>query len=136
MIKTKRISFDEEDTQMYRKLQNTGLFKGLSLLELFAISLILGKKFNKRTPMGRGAVDRIHESTVSNSDVKFLMMALAVNENDSLDIFNNGSEYIEICEEYAKTGISLLVDDYSNRDYDLLNDMEYELLEYFDKYVE
>ena len=136
MIETKRISFDNEDNQLYQELRGTELFYGLSLLDLFAIALILGKKFNKRTQMGPGAVGRIHESIISNSDVKFLMMALAVDETGSLDILGNGSKYIEICEEYAKTGISLLVDDYSNRGYDLLDDMEHELLEYFDKYVE
>ena len=51
----RRIRIDDEDYMIYRELLDSYPFKGLTLIELFGISLALGKKEGYRTNLGSGA---------------------------------------------------------------------------------
>ena len=136
MAEGRRIIYDDEDKEIYDKLRaSSGIFNKLDIIDLFAIALIYGKKKGKRTPLGKGAIGRVRQSTISNSKVKELMMVIAVEETGDMDVLSDTNEYYRICEEYAKTGIKLLEEDYIENSDDLLNDMEMEMFEFYDDII-
>ena len=136
MAEGRRIIYDNEDKAIYDKLRNSsGIFNNLDLIDLFAIAMIYGKKSGRRTELGKGAIGRIRESTISNSNVKDLMMVIAVEETGNMDILSDTNEYFRICEEYAKTGIHLLEQDYVENGDDLINDFEMEMFEFYDDVI-
>lgn len=63
------------------------------------------------------------------------MMAIAVEETESFEILAKRNDYFKICEEYAKTGLSLLEEDFIENPKGLLDDLELEALKYFDKVI-
>ena len=136
MAEGRRIIYDDEDKQIYDKLRaSSGIFNKLDIIDLFAIALIYGKKEGKRTELGKGATGRVRDSTIRNSPVKELMMIIAVDETGSIDVLSDTNEYFRICEEYAKTGIKLLEEEYIENSDDLLNDMEMEMFEFYDDVI-
>ena len=136
MAEGRRIVYDEDDKKIYDKLKaGSGIFNKLDLIDLFALALIYGKKKGKRTKLGKGAIGRIRESTIRNSSVKELMMIIAVDETGSIDVLSDTNEYFKICEEYAKTGIKLLEEDYIENSDDLINDLEMEMFEFYDEVI-
>ena len=129
----RRIIYDNEDKQMYDGLLNSSTpFKKFSITDIFAIAIIYGKKMGLRTPLGEGMIGRVRESTIDNSNIRYLMMAIAADEEKSIDVVADINEYFKICEEYAKTGISLLNSDALSRKNKILYDMEDELLEFIE----
>ena len=136
MAEGRRIIYDNDDKEIYDKLRNSsGIFNNLDLIDLFAIALIYGKKSGRKTELGKGAIGRIRESTISNSKVKDLMMVIAVEETGNMDVLSDPNEYFRICEEYAKTGIQLLEKDYIENGDDLINDLEMEMFEFYDDVI-
>ena len=129
----RRIIYDNEDKQMYDGLLNSSTpFKKFSITDIFAIAIIYGKKMGLRTPLGEGMIGRVRKSTIDNSNIRYLMMAIAADEEKSIDVVADINEYFKICEEYAKTGISLLNSDALSRKNKILDDMEDELLEFIE----
>ena len=63
------------------------------------------------------------------------MMAVAVEETGSFEVLAKRNDYFKICEEYAKTGLSLLEEDFIENPKGLLDDLELEALKYFDKFI-
>ena len=110
-------------------------FRSLNLIDIFAISLIYGKKAGIRTPLDKKKTGRIRQTTIENSNVHYLMMAIAVEETESFEILAKRNDYFKICEEYAKTGLSLLEEDFIENPKGLLDDLELEALKYFDKVI-
>lgn len=136
MAEGRRIIYDDEDKQIYDKLRSgSGIFNNLSITDLFAVALIYGKKEGKRTELGKGAIGRVRSETLKTSPVKDLMMVIAVDETGSMDVLSNENEYFRICEEYAKTGIKLLEQDYIEDPDELLNEMEMEMFEFYDEII-
>ena len=136
MAEGRRIIYDDEDKLIYDKLRSgSGIFSKLDIIDLFAIALIYGKKAGKRTKLGKGAIGRVRDSTIRNSTVKELMMIIAVDETGNIDVLSDNNEYFRICEEYAKTGIKLLEQDYIENSDDLLNEMEMEMFEFYDDVI-
>lgn len=136
MAEGRRIIYDNEDKEIYDKLRNSsGIFNKLDIIDLFALALIYGKKEGKRTQLGKGATGRVRESTIRNSRVKDLMMVIAVDETGSIDVLSDTNEYFRICEEYAKTGIKLLENDYIENSDDLVNELEMEMFEFYDDVI-
>lgn len=136
MAEGRRITYDDEDKEIYDKLRaNSGIFNKLDLIDLFALALIYGKKEGKRTKLKSGAIGRIRSETINRSPVKDLMMVIAVEETGNMDVLSDANEYFKICEEYAKTGISLLEKEYVEYSDDLINDMEMEMFEFYDDVI-
>ena len=136
MAEGRRIIFDDEDKEIYGRLRSgSNIFSDLDLIDLFAIALIYGKKEGKRTELGKGAIGRIRDSTIRNSNVKELMVVIAADETGSIDVLSDTNEYFRICEEYAKTGIKLLEKEYIENSDDLINDMEMEMFEFYDDVI-
>lgn len=136
MAEGRRIIYDDEDKQIYDKLRaSSGIFNNLSITDLFAVALIYGKKEGKRTELGKGATGRVRSETLRNSPVKDLMMVIAVDETGSMDVLSDENEYFRISEEYAKTGIKLLEQDYIEDPDELLNEMEMEMFEFYDDVI-
>ena len=130
----RRINFNDEDYEVVKRLQLEEPFKNLQLIDMFALAIIYGKKQGFRTPLDSKKKGKIREKTIENSDVFYLMMAIAVEETGSFDILANRNDYFKISEEYAKTGISFLEANYVDNP-NLLDDLEFEALKNFDKYL-
>lgn len=133
--KERRISLDEEDITKIQNLQSEQLFKKLSLIDMFALAIIFGKKQGFRTPISKKK-GMIRKQTISNSDIKYLMMAIAVEETGNFDVLAKQDDYFTISEEYAKTGISFLESEYIDNPKGILASLELEALKHFDKVVD
>ena len=137
MAEGRRIQYDNVDREFYDEIKSKAKpFKKLRLVDIFAIALIYGKKTGVRTPMEKSAEGRIRQSTINSSNVRYLMMAIASDEDKSIDVVANSEDYFKICEEYAKTGIDLLHDDVFDKDSDILDDMQEELLRFYDAFID
>lgn len=138
MAEGRRIIYDKEDREMYDNLINSSTpFKKMSIIEVFATALVYGKEVGLRKKLGEGATGRVRESTINSTDIRYLMMAIAADEEHSIDILAEDNDYFSICEEYAKTGINLLNSEVLDKKNDkFLDDMEEKLLEFYDKYIE
>lgn len=132
----RRIAYDEEDRNIYDNLKNSSNpFKKLNIVDLFAVALVYGKKLGIRTELGDDAIGRVRKSTIDGSDLRYLMMAIAADEEKSIDVLATEDDYFTICEEYAKTGIELLNSEVFDKRDKLLDDLELELLEFYDNYI-
>ena len=134
-INERRINYNDEDYEILKKLMVEEPFRNLNLIDIFAISLIYGKKEGIRTPLEKNKTGRIRQTTIEDSNVHYLMMAIAVEETGSFDVLAKRNDYFKICEEYAKTGLSLLEEDFIDNPKGLLDDLELEALKHFDKFV-
>lgn len=133
----RRLHYDNEDAKIYDKLKDEyGPFKGATIIDIFSISLIYGLKQGYRTellPEG-SSIGRVVESVIDNSNLRYLMMAVAINETGSLDVILDVNQYFTISEEYAKTGLRYLEDDFINNDEELLDDMEFEMIDIYKEF--
>ena len=136
MAEGRRIIYDDDDNEIYTRLRSSsGIFNKLDIIDLFAIALIYGKKTGKRTKLGKNAKGRVRSETIRTSPVKELMMVIAVDETGSMDVLSDVNEYFRICEEYAKTGLYALEEDYNNNPKTLFNQIEVEALRFFDSKI-
>ena len=135
MTKNRMISFNKEDNEIVTELFHSRQFRGLNLVDVFALAMVFGKKMGYRTPLEKKKIRRISQKAVENSKVHFLMIAIAVLETGSSDILDNKDDYFTICEEYAKTGLPVLKKAFSNPVYSFREDLELEALEYY-KFLE
>lgn len=134
----RRLHFDNKDAEIYEKLKDEhGPFSGSTIIDIFSIALIYGLKQGYRTellPEG-SSIGRVVESVIDNSNLRYLMMAVAVKETGSLEVILDVNEYFTISEEYAKTGLKYLETDFIEFDEELLNEMEFELLEVYEDFA-
>ena len=134
-VNERRINYNDDDYETLKRLMVEEPFRSLNLIDIFAISLIYGKKAGIRTPLDKKKTGRIRQTTIENSNVHYLMMAIAVEETESFEILAKRNDYFKICVEYAKTGLSLLEEDFIENPKGLLDDLELEALKYFDKVI-
>ena len=135
-VNERRINYNDDDYETLKRLMVEEPFRSLNLIDIFAISLIYGKKAGIRTPLDKKKTGRIRQTTIENSNVHYLMMAIAVEETESFEILAKRNDYFTICEEYAKTGISFLQSDYLENSKRIENILELEALKYFDSEVD
>lgn len=135
----RRLHYDNNDAEIYEKLRDDyGPFKGATIIDIFSIALIYGLKQGYRTelsPKG-SSIGRVVESVIDNSNLRYLMMAVAIEETGNLDAMLDVDLYFTISEEYAKTGLKYLEEDFINKEEELLDDMELEMLEVYDEFAE
>lgn len=138
MAEGRRIIYDGEDRKIYDNLLNSSSpFKKMNITDLFAMAIVYGKEVGIRKELGKDATGRVRESTINSSDIRYLMMAIAADEEKSIDVLAQTEDYFSICEEYAKTGINLLNSEILDKKNDeFLDDMEEKLLKFYDKYIE
>lgn len=135
MTKNRMISFNKEDNEIVTELFYSRQFKGLKLIDIFALAMVFGKQMGYRTPLEKKKIRRISQRAVENSRVHFLMMAIALQETYNSDILDNKDDYFTICEEYAKTGLPELKEAFLNPHHSFVQDLELEALEYY-KFLE
>lgn len=138
MAEGRRIIYDGEDRKIYDNLLNSSTpFKRMNIIDLFAMAIVYGKEVGIRKKLGNEAVGRVRESTINSSDIRYLMMAIAADEEKSIDVLAQEDDYFSICEEYAKAGINLLNSEIlDKKNEEFLDDTEEKLLEFYDKYIE
>ena len=133
----RRLHYDNEDAEIYDRLKDEyASFKGATIIDIFSIALIYGLKQGYRTellPEG-SSIGRVVESVIDNSNLRYLMMAVAVKETGSLDVILDVNEYFTISEEYAKTGIEYLEADFIEDDEGLLDEMEETILDVYEEF--
>lgn len=134
-VTERRLSLDESGIEILNRLLLEPPFKGLSISEMFALCMIQGKKQGFRTPMSK-IKGIVRETTLGNSDLRYLMMAIATEEAGNMEVIANKNEYFKICEEYARTGLDFLEAEYVKNSKNLLDNLEFEALEYFDENIE
>ena len=134
-VNERRINFNPEDYEILKELQRERQFEKLQLMDLFGILLIFGKKQGFRTPLDKKKSGKIRQTTIDNSNVHYLMMAIAVEETKSFEILADRNDYFTICEEYAKTGITFLRSEYIKDPKNFLDKLEFEALKYFDNFI-
>lgn len=132
MTKNRMISFNKEDNEIVTELFHSRQFRGLNLVEVFALAMVFGKKMGYRTPLEKKKIRRISQRAIENSKVHFLMIAIGVLETGSSDILDNKDDYFTICEEYAKTGLPVLKMVFLDNVDSFVMDLEKEALDYFD----
>lgn len=131
----RRVSLDESGIEIMNRLSNENPFKGLSRSDLFAIAMIQGVKEGIRTPISsRTGIVRLE--TLENNDLKYLMMATAIKDSGNMEIITNKNDYFKICEEYARFGLNVLESKFLDNPKNLLEELEFEALEFFDEYIE
>ena len=133
MAEGRRIKYDDEDKEIYDFLLSKYPFNKIGITELFAIALVFGMKYAPGK-LGKTAVGRVRRSTLDSTNVLSLMMAVAVEKTGSMDVLADDNECFTIAEEYAKTGIQLLDDAFSENK-NILDDMEKELLEFYNEHI-
>lgn len=137
MAEGRRIIYDDNDRDLYDDLKNkSNPLKKLNITDKFAIALMYGKKTGIRTQLDKTATGRVRKSTIDSTDIRYLMMAIAADEEKSIDVVANTNDYFTICEEYAKTGIDLLHDEVFDKGNDILDDMQDEMLRFYDMFIE
>ncbi|KZX12816.1 hypothetical protein [Methanobrevibacter curvatus] len=133
MAESRRIMYDDEDNEIYNKLKTQKVFdKNKQNIDLFSLSVIYGKKNNIQGNFGQGNVGRIRESTINSKPLKYIMMAIAVEDTGSMEILVDENEYFPISEKYAKGGLGILQSEIISKGNDILEDMEIEMIEYYD----
>lgn len=130
----RRLHYDNDDAKIYDNMKNIpGPFKGATIIDIFSIALIYGKKQGYRVKLGSkgSSIGRVVESVIDNSQLRYLMMAIAAEEMKSIDVCIDVDQYFTICEEYAKAGLPFLQSDFIDKDEELLDDMEIEMLKFY-----
>ena len=129
----RRLHFDDFDAEKYEEFgKKQTHFKKLAYIDLFSIALVYGREKGKRTKLKKkgSTLGRVVESVIDNSDLRYLMKAIAVDEKNSINAVLDLDEYFTISEEYAKTGLADFYEDFINNE-DLLDDMEEELHQFY-----
>ena len=133
----RRLHYDNEDAVIYDRLKDEhGPFKGATIIDIFSIALIYGLKQGYRIELFTegSSIGRAVESVIDNSNLRYLMMAVAVKETGSLEVILDVDKYFTISEEYAKTGIQYLETDFIEHDEDLLDELELEMLDIYEDF--
>ena len=172
-----RVIFDEEEEKLYTYIRGKeGPFYKIDLVDLFGIALLIGKNEGVRTELAKDSTKMIRGTTLDATNIRYLMKAIAIDEEDKIDVvyttcykkvidLENGpksppfecdrfdgycykkakssksdegiicSRYLFIAHEYAKTGIKILKDQYDKFGDDILDEMDVDLLEFFDNNI-
>ena len=69
----RRIYYNDEDFDIVKNLRDEKPFKNLQLVDIFALSIIYGKKQGFRTPLDGKKTGRILKNTLLNS---FMILCL------------------------------------------------------------
>lgn len=132
----RRVYINDDDFKgIVQKLKSEPLFKTINLTDFFAIAILFGKEKGFRTPLSGKKTGRIKEDTLNNSNLPYLMMAIAVEETDSFDVLAKEEDYFTISEEYAKTGFYAMEKAYFENPKGFLRDLELASLKYFDTHI-
>ena len=129
--KFRRLRVSGEDMEIYDYLRSVEPFSKLKPIDIFALALIFGKKEGIRTPLNGKKSDIISPVFIEGSNIHSLMKAISFEETGSLEVLDDRDEYFTICEEYAKTGFSLLDEAFFENPNSFLEDLELEAMEYY-----
>ena len=176
MAEERRIIFDEEEKELYKDIRGKeGPFKKVDLVDLFGIALLIGKNSGKRSDLVKDTSSGIRGTTLDATNIRYLMKAIAIDEENKIDVINGNcyksekdlendkkapfkcsrfdgdcykkakslkseegiicDRYSFIAHQYAKTGIKILKKQYDEMGDDILDEMDVELLEFFDKNI-
>ena len=177
MAEDRRIIFDEEEKELYKEIRGKdGPFNKIDLVDLFGIALLIGKKNGKRSELVKDTSSGIRGTTLDATNIRYLMKAIAIDEEDKIEVIYNYcykneedlendkkapyhcsrfegdcykkskstksdenvicDRYSFIAHQYAKTGIKILEEQYNELGDEILDDMDLELLEFFDENID
>jgi hypothetical protein len=133
-ISKSRHVFDNESNEIFNRLTTNNTFKNNKfIIDIFSLAMIKGKKEGIKKPLTGKRKGELNRYTMDNSDFfNYLLMAFAVEEENTIDILVEEEKCFQMAEEYAKNGLELLENDILSKNDVLLEDMEIEMLEYYD----
>lgn len=104
----------------YKYLSTRYPFRGKENIDIFVIAMVKGFKAKRRSEL-KGRDGFIRFNSIDQRSMT-LIKGLAVSEEGSLTVLSDPEKVSQIAEEYANTGIRLLLDEFRGKD--LVGDME------------
>jgi hypothetical protein len=110
-----RLFVDENDRELYDRLETTDMFAGKTRKEQFLFSLAVGfSRGIKRPIQKREGFFLAKDMTL---DDEALFSAVAASDADSVEVLPDRAKVFRIAEEYAHAGIRILVDEIDSTQY-------------------
>lgn len=109
-----RLHIDKEDRKLYDELDKENMLKfkdnggRRTRKEQFIFSMVIGYKNTIKRPLD--TKDGFFNTRDMRLEDEALINAIAINDNNSVDVLANREEVFQIAEEYAHAGIRLLHD--------------------------
>lgn len=130
--KVDRLYIDKKDIELYNRLkQKDSPYSGSQNKDLFISALVIGFNEGARIPITTRS-GFVHERYLKEID-KSIINAIAVNEEDRLDVLLDKKKIFQIAEEYANGGVIILKNKIFGGEYgSYAKKMESELLKKFD----
>ena len=107
-----RLHIDKEDRKLYDELDKENMLKfkdkggRRTRKEQFFFAMVIG--FKNKIKMGLETKEGFFNTRDMRIDDEALIDAIAINDNNSVDVLANREEVFQIAEEYAHAGIKLL----------------------------
>jgi len=118
------VGFKESDQELYQHLikkESKTPFSGMMMSEVFIYSMALGYKDGKRIKFEKGEKRMPNmPPNAFTSEMRWLMRAISITENEDLEHIVDHNKVIQIAEEYANRGMQII------RELDLKSSTEYE----------
>uniref|UniRef100_A0A7V4TXY5 Uncharacterized protein n=1 Tax=Candidatus Caldatribacterium saccharofermentans TaxID=1454753 RepID=A0A7V4TXY5_9BACT len=100
---------DEEDTEVYKRLQEEEIFKDLDWKDIFIIAVGWGIRKNSRKPIQKRDSGGFFRTSYLREEDEVLLAAAAVYA-ESDEVLKDGERVLKIAEEYARGGVHELWD--------------------------
>ncbi len=104
----------------YKYLSTRFPFRGKENIDIFVIAMVKGVKGKRRSEL-KGREGFIRFNSIDQKSMN-LIKGLAVSEAGSLTVLSDPEKVFQIAEEYANTGIHLLLEEFRGKD--LVGEME------------
>lgn len=88
--------------------KRSSIFHGKRLLDIFMFSLALGKNTGYRTPLNSKSKSMPKEA-LTEEEIWLMTCIALLEKNGDLNVLTDPREIVNICEEYANTGIRKLL---------------------------
>ena len=118
------VGFKESDQELYQNLvkkESKTPFSGMMMSDVFIYAMALGYKDEKPVPFEKGEKRMPNmPSNAFNPEMRWLMRAISITENENLEHIIEHKTVVKIAEEYANRGMEIIreLDHKSNTEYE------------------
>jgi len=103
-----RVYIDKEDRSLYEKIENENMFKEKTRKEQFLFAMAIGFESKFKRPFNTREGFFLIKDLRPEDEA--LINAVALHENNSVEVLSDKEKVFKIAEEYAHAGIKLLAD--------------------------
>ena len=104
----RNLNINDDIRERYKIVQKGFIFKGKDYKYLFMLSLALGYKSSRKTPV-KNPKGHLNVNSFDDNDL-WTIAAIAVEDTEDFQIMKSGIEMKKIATEYAHTGLGILED--------------------------